>query len=90
MTLKIRFLDAIIDGELGNGLIVTRQDFMTHFSDDNPATTGCFLSNSEIITGQPHSPMYSLFTLRVREGVYRVHPEALHARMIERSLIASA
>ena len=89
MTLRERFLDAVIDGEFGNGLIVTRQGFMAHFCDDNPATTGCFLSNSEIITGQPHSPMYSHFTLRVSEAVYRVHPEALSARMIERNLIAS-
>jgi len=92
MTLRERFLDAVIDGELGNGLVITRQEFMSHFSDDNPATTGCFLSNSEIVTGQPHSPMYSHFTLRVNEnsGVYRIHPEALNARMVERNLIASA
>tara|TARA_B100001063_G_C16683078_1_gene512879 strand:+ start:127 stop:399 length:273 start_codon:yes stop_codon:yes gene_type:complete len=88
MTLRTRFLDAIIDGELGNGLVVTRQEFINYFSDENPKTTGCFLSNSEIDTGQPHSPMYSHFTLRVDEGVYRVHPGALNARMVDRKILA--
>ena len=87
MTLRERFLDAVIDGKLGSGLVVTRQEFMSYFSDDNTATTGCFLSNSEIVTGQPHSPMYNHFTLRVSEGVYRIHPMALHARMLYRNLI---
>lgn len=87
MTLRERFLDAVIDGKLGNGIVVSRQNFMDYFSDDNPATTGCFLSNSEIVTGQPHSPMYSHFTLRISEGVYHIHPDALRARMIERKLI---
>lgn len=52
MTLRMRFLDAVIDGQLGNGIIVTRQEFMQFFPNDNPATTGVFLSNSEINTGK--------------------------------------
>lgn len=87
MTLKERFLDALIDGELGNGILVTRQEFMQHFSNDNPATTGVFLSNSEIDTGAPHSPTYIHFTLRVTEGKYRVHPQALQERMQQRGIL---
>lgn len=87
MTLRDRFLDSIIDGQLGNGIIVTRQEFMRFFSTENPATTGVFLSNSEISTGVPHSPMYTHFTLRVEEGKYRVHPQALQERMQQRSLL---
>lgn len=86
MTLRERFLDAIIDGKLGHGIIIERQEFMSYFSSDNPATTGVFLSNSEINTGHPHSPTYVHFTLRVDEGRYRIHPQALLERMHQRSI----
>ncbi len=87
MTLRNRFLDSIIDGQLGNGITVTRQDFIQFFSNENPATTGCFLSNSEIVTGAPHSPNYTHFTLRISEGVYHIHPGALQNRMQERGIL---
>jgi len=87
MTLRNRFLDAIIDGELGNGITITRQDFMQFFSNENTATTGCFLSNSEIETGALHSPNYTHFTLRISEGRYYVHPGAIQFRMVERGLL---
>lgn len=87
MTLRNRFLDAVIDGELGNGITITRQAFMSFFLNENPATTGCFLSNSEIVTGAPHSPNYTHFTLRVSEGRHRIHPGALQERMIERGIL---
>lgn len=87
MTLRERFLDALIDGKLGNGIMVTRQEFMQHFSNDNQATTGVFLSNSEINTGAPHSPTYNHFTLRVTDGQYRVHPQALQERMQQRGIL---
>ena len=86
MSLRERFLDAMIDGELGRGLVISRHDFMAHFQVDNPATTGVFLSNSEVVTGAPHSPTYTHFTQRVSDGVYRVLPEALAARMRLRGL----
>lgn len=86
MSLRERFLDAMIDGELGRGLVISRHDFMAHFHGDNTATTGVFLSNSEVVTGAPHSPTYTHFTQRVSDGVYRVLPEALEARMRERGL----
>ena len=90
MTLRQRFLDAVIDGHLGKGITVTRQEFMKLFADENPTTTGCFLSNSELITGSPHSPMYTHFTIRMADGQYRVHPEALAARMIDRGILANS
>lgn len=86
MTFRNRFLDAMIDGQLGNGLVVTRQDLMAFFSNDNPLTTGCFLSNSEIETGG-HSPTYRHFTIRIGEASYRIHPSALLARMVERGIL---
>jgi hypothetical protein len=87
MTLRNRFLDSIIDGHLGNGITVTRQQFIQFFQDQNPSTTGCFLSNSEIVTGSPHSPHYSHFTIRISDGVYRIHPGALQNRMQERGML---
>lgn len=86
MKLRERFLDAIIDGKIGKGLVVTRQEFMQYFSSDNAATTGVFLSNSEMESGILHSPTYTHFTQRISEGVYRVHPNALLTRMNERGL----
>lgn len=79
MTLRERFLDAVIEGRIGHGLIVTRKEFMDYFADENPAYTGVFLSNSEIKTGT-HSPTWEHFTSRVKPGVYRVHPAALLQR----------
>ncbi len=87
MTLRNRFLDAIIDGNLGIGITISRKEFMDFFSNENPQTTGCFLSNSEIITGATHSPNYTHFTLRIEEGRYRIHPSAIQARMTERNLL---
>jgi len=87
MTLRDRFLDAMIDGHLGKGIVVSRKEFMEFFSSDNPATTGVFLSNSEINTGAPHSPTYVHFTLRVDEGRYRVHPQVIQERMQQRGIL---
>lgn len=87
MTLRDRFLDAMIDGQLGSGIVVSRQKFIQFFANDNPATTGVFLSNSEINTGAPHSPTYTHFTLRVQEGRYMVHPQALQERMQQRRIL---
>lgn len=76
MTLRERLIAMVRNGELGKNGIVTRQEFMYAFRDWNPLTTGCFLSNSEMRTGQVHSPTYLHFTERVARGVYRVHPNA--------------
>lgn len=86
MTLRERFLDALIDGNIGSGLMISRAEFLSYFKDDNPKTTGSFLSNSEMVTGV-HSPTYTRFTLRATEGFYRIHPTALMTRMKERGLL---
>jgi hypothetical protein len=86
MSLRERLLDAVIDGNLGHGLVVTRQDFMGYFHSDVTTFTGVFLSNSEMLTGQ-HSPTYEHFTLRVGRGRYRMHPAALSRRMRQRNLL---
>jgi hypothetical protein len=85
MSLRERFLDAIIDGKLGQGIIVTRPQFIQYFKDDPLTYTGVFLSNSEMDTGQ-HSD-YIHFTLRIGKGIYRVHPVALYERMRERGIL---
>ena len=85
-TLRNRVLDAIIDGQLGDGIIITRKKLMDYFEEDNQNTTGCFLSNSEMTTGM-HSPTYLHFTQRVGVGTYRIHPQAIHKRMQQRGLI---
>jgi len=85
MTLRERLLDAMLDGEIGHGLVVTRQELIQYFADVSEATTGVFLSNSEITTGAPHSPMYTHFTQRLSEGRYRIHPAALVERLAQRT-----
>lgn len=74
MALRERLLDAILDGEIGQGLVITRQELIRYFRDVNEATTGVLLSNSELTTGAPHSPTYTHFTQRLSEGRYRIHP----------------
>lgn len=85
MTFRDRFLDAVIDGHLGNGIVVTRKDLMDYFPDEKSTATGCFLSNSEIHTGS-HSPTYKHFTTRLSRGCYRVHPEILQLRTKQRGI----
>jgi len=81
MTLVDRFLDAVIDGHLGTGLAVTKQDLITYLDSDFEVTTGCFLSNSGIRAGQEHINHYEPLTLRMRVDVFRILPSVLKARM---------
>ena len=82
MNLRTRLLDAILDGQLGKGLVVTRQEFIRYFSDVDSATTGVFLSNSEIEA--EHSPHYPPCTQRLSDAEYRILPSTLLERWIER------
>lgn len=86
MGLRERFLDALIDGQIGHGIVVTRQEFMQHFSNVGNNYTGVFLSNSEITTAPPHSPTYRYFTIRIRKGVYLIHSQIILKRMQKRGL----
>ncbi|MFV7771608.1 hypothetical protein [Shewanella marisflavi] len=87
LSLKERFLDAMIDGKIGRGLVVTREEFMAYFDKDNSNTTGCFLSNSEVKTGAVHSPTYDHFTQRIGDGTYRILPKALEIRLERREQV---
>jgi hypothetical protein len=57
MSLRERFLDALIDGHLGRDGLVSRAEFMALFPQEKKTYTGVFLSNSEMRTGH-HSPTY--------------------------------
>lgn len=83
MNMRERILDAVLDGSLGRGTVVTRQELMQHFNDVNPAYTGVILSNAEMNTGG-HSPTWEHYTQRLGRGVYRIHPDALAERLRER------
>lgn len=74
MTLRQRFINDVRSGVFGPEGLVSRRAFMRRYSDVNPKTTGCFLSNSEMRTGIVHSPTYRHFTQRVARGIYRLHP----------------
>ena len=82
MILRTRVLDAFLDGKLGRGLVVTRQEFIKYFPDVDDGTTGVFLSNSEIKA--VHSPHYPICTQRLSEAEYRILPSALLERWKER------
>lgn len=85
LSLADRLLDASIDGVLGTGLQVTRQQFIKFFSELPINSSGTFLSNSEISSA--NTPTYRKMTIRVSDGVYIIHPEALLERMKQRGLI---
>jgi len=85
MSLKLDLLDAMIDGHLGRGLVITRQDVIGYFHQRPDTYTGVVLSNSE--TQASHSPTYDKFTMRIADGEYRVHPGILLQRMNDRGLI---
>ncbi|MBK4998579.1 hypothetical protein IAE37_000855 [Pseudomonas sp. S31] len=85
MSLRTDVLDAVIDGRLGQGLVVTRQAVIQFFNDIGESYTGVILSNSEMTTGVS-SPTYDHFTQRIGVGTYRIHPQALLDRMAERGL----
>jgi hypothetical protein len=86
MSLRERFLDALIDGHLGHNGEVSRRQFMAFFGEEKKTYTGVFLSNSEMETGH-HSLTYRHLTERVDKGVYRVDPNAISERRRERGLI---
>ena len=81
MSLREKFLDMVIDGEIGHGLIVSSKEFQEKLNTENKYDDS-FLPNSEIQA--THSPNYAKIVRRVRPGVYQVLPSALEARMKER------
>lgn len=83
MHLRQRILDAVLDGELGAGVVVTRPEVIAHFPDVSKTYTGVVLSNAEMDTGT-HSPTWEHYTHRIARGVYRISPTALAERLRER------
>jgi len=82
MTLKQRFLNAIILGELGSeedrGLVVTLGEFKSYFKDINTRYITSFLPAAVIETGQ-YSMTHTKFLFRISKGIYLVHPDAITA-----------
>ena len=86
MTLKIRFLEAVSSGELGevddSGLIVSLKQFKSYFKDVKSDYINSFLPAAVIEAGQK-SATHTKFLFRVRKGVYRVHDDAMEAHSFE-------
>lgn len=80
MQLKERFLNAIISGELGRqdefGVIVTLKEFKNYFSGMQTGYVNSFLPAAVIEFGQA-STSNTKFVFRLRNGIYRVHPQAI-------------
>lgn len=81
-TLKDRFLDAIIAGELGQqdeyGIIIRLRDFKGYFTDIHSDYVNSFLPAATIEPGR-HASTHTKYLFRVRKGIYRVHPDVLAA-----------
>lgn len=80
MTLKLRFLDAVSKGELGEvddfGVVVSLREFKVYFSDVTSDYINSFLPAAVIETGQ-YTATHTKYLFRIRKGQYRVHPDAL-------------
>ena len=78
--LKLRFLDAIVSGELGSvtdqGITVTLKEFRFYFNDIKTQYVSSFLPAATIDTGQT-SITHTKFVFRIRKGVYLVHADAI-------------
>jgi len=78
MLLKDRFIDAVINGELGSvedmGIVFTLKEFKSVFHDIKTDYINFFLPAATI---EPRRETMSRtrFLFRVRKGVYRIHPD---------------
>lgn len=85
-SLRNLLLDAVIDGNFGNGIVVSTAELKAKFAggdfSDNYLST--FLSSSEV--GALTSG-YHRFTIRIDEGRYQIHPVELLFRMRDRELV---
>lgn len=82
MTLKQRFIDAVVKGQLGTveekGVVVTLKQFKLYFSDVKTDYINSFLPASTIEPGQKTASQ-TRFVFRIRNGVYLVHTDVLTA-----------
>ena len=90
MTLKQRFLDAVVKGELGcvddRGVVVTLKQFKAYFNDVKTDYVNSFLPASTIQPGSLRIS-HTRFLFRLRKGVYLVHADAIEA-FIEQMLVS--
>jgi len=89
MTLKQRFLEAVVKGELGSiedrGVVVTLKAFKEYFSDVKTYYINSFLPASTIESGRVEMTK-TRFLFRIASGVYLVHPDAID-QYIEQQLL---
>ena len=78
--LKMRFLKAVLAGELGSndkqGITVTSKEFISYFNDIHPGYVKKFLPAATIEKGRTEAS-YTQYIFRVRRGVYRLHSQAI-------------
>jgi len=88
-SLKYRFLEAVVNGELGSrensGTIVTLKAFRRYFSDIKTDYVNSFLPAATIETGQK-TITHTRFLYRVKKGVYLVHGDVLLEFVADRGL----
>jgi len=79
--LKDRFIEAVINGELGSvedqGVVFTLKEFKEIFSDIKTDYINSFLPAATIEPGRENMTS-TKYLFRVRKGVYRVHPDLLN------------
>jgi len=80
--LKDRFIEALINGELGTiedqGIVFTLKEFKSVFNDIKTDYINSFLPAATIEPGRQNLTR-TKFLFRVRKGVYRVHPDMLQS-----------
>ena len=81
LTLKQRFLHAIINGDLGSidetgAAVVSLREFRRFFPDVDFNYAGSFLPGAVIETGQT-SATKTQFVFRITRGLYLVHPDTI-------------
>jgi hypothetical protein len=84
MQMKQRFLNAVISGELGEsddyGVIIKLSEFKKYFSDVKTLYINSFLPAAVIEAGQ-YNITHTKFVFRVKNGIYRVHPDAIEEQV---------
>ncbi len=79
MSLRTDIIDDFMDGKIGDGKVVTRQEVIDRYRGNySDKYLSVILSNSEV--SRNHSLTYNSFTMRVGEGVYKIHPEIVGKR----------
>ena len=80
--LKNRFIEAVINGELGSiedqGIVFTLKEFKSVFHDFKTDYINSFLPAATIEPGR-ETMTRTKFLFRISKGVYRVHPDVLDA-----------